>query len=154
MKVNVKKEKGMKELGRFVANKIGSIERNKATVITLSGDLGTGKTTFVKGLAKELGVEEITSPTFVIMKKYPIEKPIFDFLYHIDCYRITQKISFKDLGIENDLENKKVLIVIEWPKYLKKRPKDVLDFKFSITENKEEREVFIPDKIGLIKKDY
>jgi len=69
--------------------------RKRAVVIGLIGDLGSGKTTFTQGLAKNLGIKEkITSPTFVILKKFKITE--FRYLdiskyrnfFHIDCYRI------------------------------------------------------------------
>ena len=66
------------------------------TLITLSGDLGAGKTTFTQGLAKGLDIDrKVTSPTFTIMKEYKGRLP----LYHIDAYRlenITQDLGFED----------------------------------------------------------
>ncbi|MDD2697135.1 MAG: tRNA (adenosine(37)-N6)-threonylcarbamoyltransferase complex ATPase subunit type 1 TsaE, partial [Candidatus Pacebacteria bacterium] len=60
-----------------------------AVVLGLIGDLGGGKTTFLQGFAKGLGVKErITSPTFVILKSFEIKDRKFKNFYHIDCYRI------------------------------------------------------------------
>jgi len=95
----------------------------EALVIGLEGDLGSGKTTFIQGLVQGLGIKDkITSPTFVIMKKYPFgsdaSKRNF---YHIDCYRIESKdlleLDFKEIIIQP--EN---IIVIEWAE----RVKDIL----------------------------
>lgn len=94
-----------------------------ATVVTLSGELGTGKTAFVKGVAKALGVtEHVTSPTFVIMKMYPVRgrklsNGVGDFerLVHIDAYRLKGEHHLKVLGWDELLEDPKNLIFMEWP---------------------------------------
>ncbi|MDF0728725.1 tRNA (adenosine(37)-N6)-threonylcarbamoyltransferase complex ATPase subunit type 1 TsaE [Cytobacillus sp. S13-E01] len=77
-------------------------------VITLEGDLGAGKTTFTKGLAKGLGITKtVNSPTFTIIKEYIGRLP----LYHMDVYRV--KDSFEDLGFEEYFEGEGVTVV-EW----------------------------------------
>ena len=99
-----------------------------ATVVTLSGDLGAGKTAFVKGAAKALGVtEHVTSPTFVIMKIYPIREPQaasngagppmkhFVRLVHIDAYRLKGEHHLKVLGWDDLCADPTNLIFIEWP---------------------------------------
>jgi len=92
--------------------------RKTAAVLALEGELGGGKTTFTQGLAKVLGVKEkITSPTFVIMKKFDIRKlGNWDIkkLYHIDCYRLDDAKDLAELGFAEILEDPKNLIVIEW----------------------------------------
>lgn len=93
----------------------------KSVVITLVGDLGTGKTTFTKMFADKIGVKEtLTSPTFVIQKSYKIPKN--DYLYgftqliHIDAYRLDNSEDLKKLSFENLVDpNKNNLICIEWP---------------------------------------
>lgn len=87
-----------------------------ATVVALSGELGTGKTAFVKGVAKALGVEDhITSPTFVIMKIYDLQNQKFDLLVHIDAYRLKGEHHLKVLGWDDLISDQKNLIFIEWP---------------------------------------
>lgn len=86
-----------------------------ATVVTLSGDLGAGKTAFVKGVARALGVtEHVTSPTFVIMKIYPLNGG-FKKLVHIDAYRLKGEHHLKVLGWEELCADPKNLIFVEWP---------------------------------------
>lgn len=93
--------------------KIVSRHAFPSLVITLDGDLGAGKTTFVKGLALNMGVKEkVTSPTFNILKCYFV-KPLP--LYHIDAYRLDS--GNKDIGLEEFIEGDGVC-VIEWPNFI------------------------------------
>jgi len=97
-----------------------------ALVLALAGELGAGKTTFVQGLAKAIGVKEkILSPTFVILKRYgvrplgrdkgsPAEAGTPMNFYHLDCYRIQSAKDLAGLGFEEILKNKNNLVVIEW----------------------------------------
>lgn len=79
-------------------------------VVLLFGDLGAGKTTFTKGIAKALGVRDVvTSPTFTIVKEYEGDKLN---LYHMDLYRVSGDTV--DLGLEDYLERKDGVVVIEW----------------------------------------
>ena len=88
-----------------------------ASVLALQGDLGVGKTSLTKAIARVLGIEDhVTSPTFVIMKSYPIPPPHqFSTLTHIDAYRIESDDELRVLGFEELLREPKRLMVIEWP---------------------------------------
>lgn len=91
---------------------------SKATVITLSGDLGAGKTHFTKNFGKAIGIKEIiNSPTYVIIKNYKISKrkSSFENLVHIDAYRLESYKELERLGWQEILENPKNIVVIEWP---------------------------------------
>jgi tRNA threonylcarbamoyladenosine biosynthesis protein TsaE len=90
--------------------------RTAAAIVGLSGDLGSGKTTFIQGLAQALGVSEpLTSPTFVIEKVYRLDDPDFSRLVHIDAYRLSGGSELRPLGWERLIADQKNLIVIEWP---------------------------------------
>lgn len=93
---------------------------HKATVVFLSGDLGSGKTTTTKAVAKALGVQEdVTSPTFVILKRYRIGENIinkkFENLIHIDAYRLKSYSELEKIKFEEYLTDEKNVIFIEWP---------------------------------------
>jgi tRNA threonylcarbamoyladenosine biosynthesis protein TsaE len=93
------------------------VPKDGAQVVALSGDLGAGKTAFVKLLAEQLGVTgEVTSPTFVVMKSYAIaEHPFLKTLTHIDAYRIESDDEMRVLGFTELLADPTRLIAIEWP---------------------------------------
>lgn len=83
-------------------------------LVALSGDLGAGKTTLVKGIAKGLGVADyrhVNSPSFVLVKEYKGKLP----LYHFDIYRLNKLKDIEDIGYEDYLGRRGV-VVIEWAK--------------------------------------
>lgn len=112
-----------------IAEKLGALVR-AGDVITLEGDLGAGKTSFTKGLAKGLGVRRVVnSPTFTIIKEYKGRIP----LYHMDVYRLENDT--EDLGLEEYFYGEGVT-VIEWPSMiLAQLPEDRL--KISIVHKGE-----------------
>ncbi len=90
--------------------------KNTATILALRGNLGAGKTTFVQALAKELGIEEsVQSPTYVLMKSYPISYKQFKTLIHIDAYRLERPEEFAALKPDTFLSSAENLVCIEWP---------------------------------------
>ena len=85
--------------------------RRGRVIIALSGDLGSGKTVFVQGLALALGSKRpVTSPTFTLVNEYPCSRP----LYHADLYRIEDPSEADGLGLEDYMEAQAV-VAIEWP---------------------------------------
>jgi len=105
------------ELNLFVKKVLEKLKpEEKAVVLALHGNLGAGKTTFAQHLARELGVEgEITSPTFVIFKRYETPKSEFKNLVHVDAYRLESKDELKPLKFDEVLKEEGTLVVIEWP---------------------------------------
>jgi tRNA threonylcarbamoyladenosine biosynthesis protein TsaE len=92
-----------------------------ALVVGLVGDLGAGKTTFLQAIAKHFGVKnKVSSPTFVIMKKYPLKKKKYDFLFHLDAYRLKNEKELLHLGWEEIIGDEKNLVFIEWPENVSK----------------------------------
>jgi tRNA threonylcarbamoyladenosine biosynthesis protein TsaE len=83
-------------------------------ILLLSGELGAGKTSLVKGIAEGLGVKhEITSPTFTLMNIYKIKKN--KKLIHIDTYRLKDEKGLLEIGVEDYLSKLDTICIIEWP---------------------------------------
>jgi tRNA threonylcarbamoyladenosine biosynthesis protein TsaE len=102
---------------KYLGEKIGAW-LNDGIVIALTGDLGSGKTSFVQGLAKGLDVPDeyyITSPSFTLINEYPGRYPLF----HVDLYRIGDPVDFEDIGLYEILHEKGV-VAIEWAEKLPK----------------------------------
>lgn len=114
---------------------------NQAKVIELVGDVGAGKTTFVRGLAKGLGVKEpVTSPSFTISKSYALKNG--GFLVHYDFYRL-QDPGLMAEDLQENLSNPKNIVVIEWGESIKKLlPKDHTKIEIKYNEDNS-REVII-----------
>ena len=115
-------------------------EKFENMVICLEGDLGSGKTIFTKGFAQALGIEEnITSPTFNIIKEYPNgELP----LYHMDVYRLDGNTDGVDI---EDYFTKGGVVVIEWAETIKNiLPEERLDIKFKVLDENRRLLIFEP----------
>lgn len=120
---------------KILADLIKKSPTSQALVLALQGNLGSGKTTFTQGLAKTLGIRgRITSPTFVILKR-------FKNFYHIDAYRLNKPEEILELGWQEIISNPKNIIVIEWPEKIKKfLPSQTIYLKFKFI-NETQREV-------------
>lgn len=108
MKKNItKSDDETKKLGEVFAK-----ELRPGDIVFLYGNLGFGKTTFVKGVALGLGIKtRIISPTFTIVRQHKN-------LYHIDLYRIETEKQLDDLGLHEIIEEKNSIKLIEWPEKL------------------------------------
>ncbi|MDP2649776.1 MAG: tRNA (adenosine(37)-N6)-threonylcarbamoyltransferase complex ATPase subunit type 1 TsaE [bacterium] len=124
-----------KKLGKELIQKLLN---NQSNVIALYGDLGSGKTTFIQGLAGGLGItKRILSPTFIIVRTYDIPKSSSIF-YHIDLYRTNNTLDLKGLGLNEMFNNPNNVVAIEWAEKMGNLlPKDRIDIKFEyVEENK------------------
>ena len=109
------KSKSVKETKEF-AKKLAAKFINGG-IIALSGDLGSGKTTFAQGFAQGLKIEDkIISPTFLIIRQYKIPGRE-NFFYHIDLYRL-ENIDLKNSGLEEILKEPSSVVLIEWSEKL------------------------------------
>lgn len=115
------------KIGYEVAEKI-----KKGDVISLTGSLGTGKTVFAKGFAKQLGIEEaIVSPTFTLVQEYDGRMK----MYHLDLYRLSGEDEFESMGGEDFLYSDGVTL-IEWSEKIESMlPDDTIYVKITINED-------------------
>ncbi|MBI2063166.1 MAG: tRNA (adenosine(37)-N6)-threonylcarbamoyltransferase complex ATPase subunit type 1 TsaE [Candidatus Yanofskybacteria bacterium] len=92
-----------------------------AQVVALEGELGAGKTTFVKGFVGAFGIKsQVTSPTFVILRNYRLSVAGYRLLVHIDAYRLKNYQDFITLGIKEIISDSKNIVLIEWSDRVKK----------------------------------
>ncbi len=90
-----------------------------AFILALRGDLGTGKTTFSQGFLRGLGVRgRVSSPTFLLMKRFKLKNGRFKNVYHIDCYRVKKSAELSSLGLKEVFENPENIVLVEWPERL------------------------------------
>ncbi len=144
------------KLAAKLAKKIINAKRLtlNARVIALQGELGAGKTAFVQGFLKALGItQHATSPTFVIFRKYKIAPKRSNalpagrqitaerfFVYHFDLYRIHGPKEILDLGFKKIIKDPHNIVLIEWPEKVKKiLPKNMIWIKFEHGKNEKER---------------
>ena len=134
------------KLSKILAKKHG---QKHALVIALSGNLGSGKTTFVQGLAGGLGIKEIPkSPTFILMQIFPIPSPKSyklkaKSLVHIDAYRLEKPKELLHLGLKEILHDPHNIVVIEWAEKIKKLlPKDTMWIYFK-HKGKNKRKIIV-----------
>ncbi len=106
-----------------------SADLKPGSILALYGELGSGKTTLIQGLARGLGIKKrIISPTFVFIRQYPIKNKIF---YHIDLYRIDGAIDAQGLGLKDIFADPKAIVAIEWAEKIKEvLPKKRIDIFF------------------------
>ena len=148
-----------KRLGEKLAQKIlrvqltpgldwPGVKRERAVIIGLVGDLGGGKTTFLQGFAKGLGIKQkILSPTFVIMRRFQISslsRPSaeavsgagkFQDFYHIDCYRIQNPKDILSLGFKEIISDPQNIVAIEWADRVRKIvPKGTIWINFEFVD--------------------
>ena len=132
-KHTTKNPKETQKLGEELArNILSSIPKKSAVVLGLQGDLGSGKTTFLQGFAKGLGIKEnVLSPTFILMKRFELRsKPSKNF-YHFDCYRLNESEEILHLGFEEIIADSKNIVAIEWPEKISNLlPKGMLALEF------------------------
>lgn len=124
-----------KELGK----KLGSSLKG-GEVIALSGDLGAGKTTFVQGLAKGLGISaRITSPTFILMRVHGVPQSPNGIkeLYHVDLYRLEEDIEseVEKLGLTDFWGKQENVVVVEWAEKASKIfPRNTINIDFEMLQ--------------------
>lgn len=139
MNPNIVNTQNLKETQDFASNFAKNLKAGD--ILCLYGDLGSGKTSFVQGLALGLGINRrIISPTFIIARQYEMGDLNF---YHIDLYRTQTTDDLFSIGLDEILENKNNIVAIEWSeKLLELLPKKRIDLKFEYIDE-EKRKITI-----------
>jgi len=119
-----------------VGEAIGS-QLRVGDLVVLTGDLGAGKTTFAKGLARGLGVtQKVTSPTFTIVQEYDGRVPVA----HVDVYRLDRIQELHDFGFEELLESR--VTIVEWGEAIALvLPRERVDVRLTLHDDDDDRRV-------------
>ena len=138
-KVILNSEKDTKE---FAEDFLDKIKPNY--IVFLYGEMGVGKTTFIKYLVNsfqkknKLKITEVTSPTFNLLNQYDLNKFIIN---HYDLFRLKNDDELKNLDLFED--NLNAVLLIEWPEIIKKKPKKLIELFFKYEEDYQKRSVQI-----------
>ena len=138
-KIDLSSEKKTEELANKILKKL-----KVGDVVFFYGEIGVGKTTFIKylinGFQKEnkLKLTEVTSPTFNLLNEYQINQIKIN---HYDLFRLKSVEEIKNLGLFED--NRNLITLIEWPQIIKKKPKNLIELNFKYEENYKKRSVQI-----------
>ena len=138
-KIDLSSEKKTEELARKILKKI-----KPGNIIFLYGEMGVGKTTFVKYLINEfqkiqkIKTTEVTSPTFNILNEYSINQIKID---HYDLFRLKSVEETKNLDLFED--NTNTVTLIEWPQIIKKKPNNLIELNFEYEKDHHSRFVQI-----------
>ncbi len=141
-KLDISSEKQIRALAKRLSNFF-----KKGDLVFLFGEIGTGKTTFVKNFINNLqkknqeNITEVPSPTFNILNEYKIKN--LD-IYHYDLYRVKDKEELQNLGQIN--ENSNALVFVEWPELLKKNILNYIGLHFEYEDDLNKRSLIIHSK--------
>jgi tRNA threonylcarbamoyladenosine biosynthesis protein TsaE len=124
--------------GRLMKKAMLDVRDDQPLVFCLYGELGTGKTQFVKGMADELGLNGITSPTFLLMRKFILAKQLpgntkkgKKYFFHIDCYRIYDSEEARQISLDKTIASPRAIVAIEWAERIAEIiPRPYLEKKF------------------------
>ncbi len=131
--------KSPEETKRVAAELAGSIKPPK--LIALYGDLGAGKTTFVRGFAEFFGIKEVRSPSFTLINEYKNSVKI----YHVDLYRVEDPGELYPAGFFEILKDPDAFTMVEWPEKIEDVVKfDVLVYISHLDELSRKLEIVIP----------
>ena len=138
-KIDISSEKKTEELANKILKKL-----KVGDVVFFYGEIGVGKTTFIKylinGFQKEnkLKLTEVTSPTFNLLNEYQINQIKIN---HYDLFRLKSVEEIKNLGLFED--NRNLITLIEWPQIIKKKPKNLIELNFKYEDDHQKRSVQI-----------
>ena len=141
-KIDLTLEQDTKSISRKISNYL-----SKGDTVFFYGEIGVGKTTFIKHLINYLQsklnkkITEVPSPTFNILYEYKIGELI---IQHYDLYRLKSEMELKNIGL---FENQKdTITLIEWPEIIKEKPKNIIELNFNYEENLRKISLIISSK--------
>ena len=138
-KINLSSENSTKDLANQIISKI-----KVGDIIFFYGEMGVGKTTFIKYLINafqkknNIKLSEVTSPTFNLLNEYEIDQVKIN---HYDLFRLKSVEEVKNLNLFESYS--KAITLIEWPQIIKEKPKNLIEFKFNYEDDHKKRSVQI-----------
>ena len=138
-KINLSSENSTKDLANQIINKI-----KVGDIIFFYGEIGVGKTTFIKYLINafqkknNIKLSEVTSPTFNLLNEYEINRVKIN---HYDLFRLKSVEEVKNLNLFESYS--KAITLIEWPQIIEEKPKNLIEFKFNYEDDHKKRSVQI-----------
>ena len=138
-KIDLSSENNTKDLANQIINKI-----KVGDIIFFYGEMGVGKTTFIKYLINafqkknNLKLSEVTSPTFNLLNEYEINQIK---IHHYDLFRLKSVEEVKNLNLFESYS--KAITLIEWPQIIEEKPKNLIEFKFNYEDDHKKRSVQI-----------
>ena len=138
-KIELSSEKNIEDLAGKFLNKI-----KPGDIIFLYGEIGVGKTTFVRYLVNKfqkenkLEITEVTSPTFNLLSEYQINQIKIN---HYDLFRLKSSEEINNLDLFGDSKNS--ITLIEWPQMIKEKPKNLIELYFEYEKNHQTRSIQI-----------
>lgn len=169
----IRSEKQLEALGAHIARRIltqSTIYHLPSTVLALSGELGAGKTTFLRGFARGLGIKSrITSPTFVLARRHRMPKvrsqesgarrgtkktigsvlrtPPFQYFWHIDAYRLRNEQDLGSIDFKDIVSDSHNIVAVEWADRIKKAmPKGTIWIRFA--HHRKGRVIQVPKRMS------
>ena len=143
-----KSEAETRKIASTMLKEVTNTHPKSALVIGLVGNLGAGKTFFVRSFLRELGINKnVTSPTFVLMREYPLPlksrfRKMFNKAYHVDAYRLNKEDILKATKLPSLVDEKKAILLIEWADRIKKAlPKETIWVKLIHGKKENERKI-------------
>ena len=111
-----KDEKDTRNLAKLLAEEIlVTLPAANALVVALTGELGSGKTTFTKALLRTLGVSgRVASPTFIFFRRYRSKLKYYKNIWHFDVYRLNSPKEVREIGLKEAVSQDKNLVIVEW----------------------------------------
>ena len=137
--LDISAESDTKKIAKFFSNLL-----NKGDTVFLYGDIGVGKTTFIRSLINNLQTKnkieltEVPSPTFNIVHEYQIKNLT---IKHFDLFRLKNEREISNIGLLEDTEQ--VLKLVEWPEKIINKPKKIISLFFKYSNNMKKRSLLI-----------
>ena len=129
----------------MIARRVLRVRQRRASTVALQGPLGSGKTTFIQGFFRELGIRSrAVSPTFILIRRIPLSKRKFRNVFHVDAYRIGNRKEVLTLNLSEIFADPTNIVMVEWAERVGRIiPKEAMWLTFEHGRRKNDRMVTV-----------